>query len=51
MAEARLSDGQRLRAVNDLFVGPRSHTSALYDISVGARAEHQSSSGVIVSTG
>lgn len=51
MAEARLSDGQTLRAVNDLFIGPRSHTSALYDIAVGSRSEHQSSSGVIVSTG
>ncbi|MEP6738978.1 MAG: sugar kinase [Caldimonas sp.] len=51
MAEARLSDGQTLRAVNDLFIGPRSHTSALYDIAVGQRSEHQSSSGVIVSTG
>jgi NAD kinase len=51
MAEARLSDGQMLRAVNDLFIGPRTHTSALYDIAVGARSEHQSSSGVIVSTG
>lgn len=51
MAEARLSDGQTLRAVNDLFIGPRSHTSALYDISIGSRSERQSSSGVIVSTG
>ncbi len=51
MAEARLSDGQTMRAVNDLFIGPRSHTSALYDISTGTRTEHQSSSGVIVSTG
>lgn len=51
MAEARLSDGQALRAVNDLFVGPRTHTSALYDIELGARHESQSSSGLIVSTG
>jgi len=51
MAEARLSDGQRLRAVNDLFVGPRSHTSALYEIELGERHESQSSSGLIVSTG
>ena len=51
MAEARLSDGQTLRAVNDLFIGPRSHTSALYDIAQGDRQEQQSSSGVIVSTG
>ena len=51
MAEARLSDGQVMRAVNDLFIGPRSHTSALYDIALGAEHESQSSSGVIVSTG
>jgi len=51
MAQARLSDGQKLKAVNDLFIGPRSHTSALYDIALGERQEQQSSSGVIVSTG
>lgn len=51
MAQARLSDGQILRAVNDLFIGPRSHTSALYDIELGDSREQQSSSGVIVSTG
>lgn len=51
MAEARLSDGQVLRAVNDLFIGPRSHTSALYDLSHGSKTEFQSSSGLIVSTG
>jgi NAD kinase len=51
MAQARLSDGQVLRAVNELFIGPRSHTSALYEIQIGTRSEMQSSSGVIVSTG
>ncbi len=51
MAEARMSDGQTLRAVNDFFIGPRSHTSALYDISHGGQTEFQSSSGLIVSTG
>lgn len=51
MAEARLSDGQVLRAVNDVFIGPRSHTSALYDLSYGSKTEFQSSSGLIVSTG
>ncbi len=51
MAEATLSDGQRLRAVNDLFIGPRTHSSALYEIELGERRESQSSSGVIVSTG
>lgn len=51
MAEARLSDGQVLRAVNDLFIGPRSHSSALYELTHGAQTEFQSSSGLIVSTG
>lgn len=51
MAEATLSDGQRLRAVNDLFIGPRSHTSALYELQHAGRTEFQSSSGIIVSTG
>jgi NAD kinase len=51
MAQAELSDGQRIRAVNDLFVGPRSHASALYELSYGGRSEMQSSSGLIVCTG
>jgi NAD kinase len=51
MAKAALSDGQALYAVNDLFIGPRSHTSALYEIELGERKEMQSSSGIIVSTG
>ncbi len=51
MAQVTLSDGQRMRAVNDVFIGPRSHTSALYELDIGGRREVQSSSGVIVSTG
>jgi NAD kinase len=51
LAEARLSDGQRLLAFNDLFVGADSHVSASYRIACGKRAETQSSSGVLVSTG
>ncbi len=51
MAEARLTDGQRLLAFNDLFIGVRSHTSARYRIAVAGREEHHSSSGIIVSTG
>ena len=51
MARASLSDGQELYAVNDLFIGPRSHVSARYEIRQGGRAEVQSSSGLIVSTG
>lgn len=51
MAEARRPDGQVMYAVNDLFIGPRSHISARYEIALGERREVQSSSGVIVSTG
>ncbi len=51
MAEARLNDGQTLLGVNDLFIGPKSHSSARYALRIGEREEHQSSSGIIVSTG
>ena len=51
MARVRLSDGQELHAVNDLFIGPRSHVSARYTIQVGEQTESHSSSGIIVSTG
>jgi NAD kinase len=51
MAEAVLSDGQRLLGVNDLFIGQRTHTSARYEIQLGDAHERQSSSGIIVSTG
>jgi NAD kinase len=51
MASARLNDGQTLLAVNDLFVGQRSHVSARYQLASGERRETQSSSGIIVSTG
>jgi NAD kinase len=49
-AEARLNDGQRLLAFNDLFIGASSHISARYRISYEGQSEEQSSSGVIVST-
>jgi len=51
MAEVTLSDGQSMMAVNDFFIGARSHTSAFYEISYGGNQEKQSSSGLIVSTG
>lgn len=50
-AEAKTNDGQRMLAVNDLFIGPKSHTSARYQLSWNDRQENQSSSGIIVSTG
>ena len=51
LAEARLNDGQTLCGVNDIFIGQRTHASARYRIEASGRAETQSSSGVIVSTG
>jgi hypothetical protein len=51
MARARLNDGQTLDAVNDLFVGRKTHVSARYRIRHGNREEGQSSSGIIISTG
>jgi hypothetical protein len=51
MARASLNNGQTMYAVNDLFIGPRSHGSARYVIRSGDAGELQSSSGVIVSTG
>jgi hypothetical protein len=51
MAKATLNTGQSLHAVNDLFIGQRSHVSARYQISVDGQEERQSSSGIIVSTG
>lgn len=50
LAEARLNDGQRLLAFNDLFIGPGSHISARYNMSYKNQTEEQSSSGIIVST-
>lgn len=49
-AEAKLNDGQRILAFNDLFIGASSHISARYKISYNNNHEEQSSSGLIVST-
>jgi NAD kinase len=51
MAKASLNNGQTLYAVNDLFIGPKSHGSARYTLHHGDRSERHSSSGVIISTG
>jgi NAD kinase len=51
MARATLNDGQMLDAVNDLFIGQKTHVSARYLIRHEDHEERQSSSGVIVSTG
>lgn len=49
-AEVTLNDGQALLAVNDLFIGIASHTSARYKIRLNNREETHSSSGIIVAT-
>lgn len=51
MVQASLDDGQNLKALNEIFVGHRSHQSARYVIAHGGKSERQSSSGVIVTTG
>ncbi len=51
MVRGELDDGQTLVALNELFVGHRSHQSARYDIRWRDQREFQSSSGLIVATG
>lgn len=51
MVQAQLDDGQKLRALNEIFVGHRTHQSARYRIALETQAERQSSSGLIVATG
>lgn len=51
IARASTKDGQEMLAVNDLFIGQRTHTSAQYHICWNQQEENQSSSGIIVSTG
>jgi NAD kinase len=51
MAIAEREDGQRLLALNEVFVGHRTHQSARYRLRASGREERQSSSGLICSTG
>ncbi len=51
LAKATLNDGQKLYAVNDLFIGQRTQVSAYYRLRLGERQENQCSCGIIVSTG
>lgn len=51
MAQAVREDGQRLLALNEIFVGHRSHQSARYRLTVGQKQQRQSSSGFIIATG
>jgi hypothetical protein len=51
MVEARTADGQRLVALNEIFLGHRTHQSARYRLRLGEQGERHSSSGVVVATG
>lgn len=51
MAEARLEDGQVMYALNDLFIGRKTHVSARYVIEHYGDEERQSSDGILVCTG
>lgn len=51
MAKVSLNNGQHLYGVNDIFLGPKSHTSIRYQITHKGKMEFHSSSGIVVSTG
>ena len=51
MVQATLAGGETLTALNEIFVGHRSHQSARYQIVIGDTAEDHSSSGLIVASG
>jgi hypothetical protein len=51
MALAEREDGQRLLALNEIFVGHRTHQSARYRLRVAGQEQRQSSSGLICTTG
>jgi NAD kinase len=51
MALVEREDGQHLLALNEVFVGHRTHQSARYLLVAGSRSERQSSSGLICATG
>jgi NAD kinase len=51
MALAEREDGQTLLALNEVFIGHRTHQSARYTIEVEGETERHSSSGVLCATG
>ena len=51
MVQAVIDGTERLFALNEIFVGHRSHQSARYRIEAGSEAEEHSSSGLIVASG
>ena len=51
MAVAEREDGQRLLALNEVFIGHQTHQSARYRLRAATGEERHSSSGVICATG
>lgn len=51
MVEAELETGEKLLALNEIFVGHATHQSARYAIRFGDQKEVHSSSGIIISSG
>lgn len=51
MAKVALNYCHTIYAVNNLFIGQKTHVSSRYQINLGERQEFQSSCGIIVSTG
>ncbi len=49
--KATIDDDKVIWGINDIFVGRKDQISARYEISFDDETEHQSSSGVLVSTG
>ena len=50
LAEGIFSNGAKIKAANDIFIGKSDHSSSLYKIRHREEMEHHSSSGIIVST-
>ncbi len=51
MVRASTADGSSLVALNEIYVGHRTHQSSRYTLAVAGRAERHSSSGLIVCSG
>lgn len=51
LAKASIDNIQTVWGINDIFIGRKDQISARYQIDFNNQSEHQSSSGIIVSTG
>jgi hypothetical protein len=51
MVEATTPDGQRIVALNEIYIGHKTHQSSRYTLSFDGHNERHSSSGLIVCTG